>query len=509
MKKYKNNIIIGVFIICSIISFKTFAKQNELNNVLVLYDTLDERGEFAGNLKLVIDMLVCFGKKSYVKNISNYEVGEIETYEAVIVIKNASYEENKIFILGEDIKKFNKPIIYIGKEVKKVLPQIPVISTINQNKLVTIQVDQFRSNQFLAKDIELIIQTKLKVIGEIKNQYDNIFPFAVRDNNVTYIPYLKANTISKIALAKVMKESFNILEDGNYYLVVSNIYPFSDLNKLIEISDVCSEHGIPFICSIVPIFENTDYPAIKRYMQVLRYVQSNEGSIIVQTPNVREGELEKEPLGNKIEVFIDTLIGYDVIPMGVAVKRDWLDSSYYEENLFKFFTSNILMPSEKKHINEEKNYYSFSKNIYGINWGDIKQITIMRKKGINKAPIDLGIILDLNDDNLESREYIKTLNKNIYPIENYKNINQKVKTNKNKVETRHGNVKVNEKEKSFFYLEKPLKIAFKSTESIRVSLEKSFMIGNKILLGIIIISLLIFVGLILIGIRLHRNKFIK
>lgn len=65
------------------------------------------------------------------------------------------------------------------------------------------------------------------------------------------------------------------------YIVVHKIYPFSNLNMLCRMSDRFYNTGTPFIIVIAPVYNNFEYPAFKKYTQVLRYVQSKNGSIIV------------------------------------------------------------------------------------------------------------------------------------------------------------------------------------------------------------------------------------
>lgn len=84
------------------------------------------------------------------------------------------------------------------------------------------------------------------------------------------------------------------------YILIDEIYPFSDLNMLCQTADKFYNSGINFIVSVMPIYENFDYPAFKSYAQVLRYIQYKGGSIVLHNPIVKENEEEKETIAEKL-----------------------------------------------------------------------------------------------------------------------------------------------------------------------------------------------------------------
>ncbi|MHC1749261.1 MAG: hypothetical protein AB9856_13310 [Cellulosilyticaceae bacterium] len=510
MKKYiRCIIVIGLIAIILIENPLNIAAQiGDTKQILVLYDTVGVESEFEGNIKLVVDMLTMFGNSSNIQRINDYKSGMLVAYDRIVIIRNADYQLEQTSLVT-DLNNSNKNIFYIGKGIKETFPKVPINTIQKQNLMITVETEEFKSPQFLAHEIECITEKSLTSIGKIKDNFGGEYPFAVVKENIIYLPYLKDNSINKISLGEVMKIAFNKHEYGKNYLVIKNIYPFSKLNKLTEMSKLCFEHGIPIICSIMPIFENIEYPAIQRYAQILRYVESNQGTIIIQSPNVRETEAEKELLGSKMEKFIDYIVSYGVIPLGIGVNREWLTNNYYKDNLFSFFSTNVLLPRHSDIINKSSSTYNFKENIYGIKYEEFIGIVPKNKKSFLKIPMNLGITVDLDSPNTIAAEVIKTIEDRWVPIDNYRFMDHTVKTNTTNIEAVNGIVTVNNSVKDFYYNEMPLEIEFKETKEKNINLEKSFIIGNKILLSIITMSLIVFIGLILVGIKIHRNKFIK
>lgn len=85
-------------------------------------------------------------------------------------------------------------------------------------------------------------------------------PFAVSSGRSAYLPYLKQGDFTAIAAAYVLKDWLHYTEQPQMYLVIKEIYPFSDLNLLEQMADRLYRSGIPFIASVRPVFANTDFP---------------------------------------------------------------------------------------------------------------------------------------------------------------------------------------------------------------------------------------------------------
>lgn len=132
-------------------------------------------------------------------------------------------------------------------------------------------------------------------------------PFMVQKDMIRYIPFYREKGLGAVMTGKVIAQLLGKTDGGNMYLAIDEVYPFSDLERLCAAADRLYENGIPFIVRVMPVYENTDYPAFARYAQALRYVQSRNGTVLLHPPVVREGEKESEPYEIKKERFTRAL----------------------------------------------------------------------------------------------------------------------------------------------------------------------------------------------------------
>lgn len=138
------------------------------------------------------------------------------------------------------------------------------------------------------------------------------YPFAVKLKGVTYAPYYRSGDLSFFLLGAVMQDFFGDISigdaaQGKLYVIIDDVYAFTDLYALCAAADMLYESAIPFIVRIRPMYDNLDFPAFKRYAQVLRYMQAKNGVIVPGEPFVSEIEQEREPLSVKMERFYGAL----------------------------------------------------------------------------------------------------------------------------------------------------------------------------------------------------------
>lgn len=67
-------------------------------------------------------------------------------------------------------------------------------------------------------------------------------------------------------------------------LGIDKIYPFSDLNKLMDIADGFYDRGLEFVLIIMPVYENYQLEAYDEYIEVLKYLVSKGGHLFTHYP---------------------------------------------------------------------------------------------------------------------------------------------------------------------------------------------------------------------------------
>lgn len=138
--------------------------------------------------------------------------------------------------------------------------------------------------------------------GQLEVSEGREFPFAVISPGVLYVPWYGEDGLASVMMGGLMKEFFGGGGgNGRMYVLLDEIYAFSDLDMLRKSSEAFHENGIPFLVRVMPIYDNLDYPAFQRFTQALLYAQSKGGSIVLHDALVREKETESEPLEVKLE----------------------------------------------------------------------------------------------------------------------------------------------------------------------------------------------------------------
>jgi len=108
------------------------------------------------------------------------------------------------------------------------------------------------------------------------------------------------------------------------YMLVNKVYPFEDPEKLLEIINLMLEHDEPFVISVMPIYANGDYPAMKRFCEVLRYAQAKGGTIIIHAPINQMVDLDKELIYEYLIRALDIYISHGIYPVALQVPSNWM-----------------------------------------------------------------------------------------------------------------------------------------------------------------------------------------
>lgn len=171
-----------------------------------------------------------------------------------------------------------------------------------ENMGVTIQLDEHSQYQFIKSATVAQQPEYSQRYGSIVLSSGDSFPFAVILSNAAYVPWYQQEGLNYIMLGGLLRNYFGSATSANgaMYVLLDEIYPFSDLDMLHETADRFAQSGIPFIVRVMPVYDNLDYPAFKRFTQALRYVQTKGGAVVLHDPIVRHYESEREPLADKL-----------------------------------------------------------------------------------------------------------------------------------------------------------------------------------------------------------------
>ncbi|WP_411682440.1 DUF2334 domain-containing protein [Clostridium thailandense] len=298
MSKIKKIQILILLISISIFAFNGIKVRAEENKVLIIYDSYKEFGLEENKLNLLVQTILGTGNGVDIVNIDSYSKESIDKYKFLFVLYNNSSELPDGFI--QDLLRFKGRIVWIGKNFDKLL----------ENK-----------------------------------------------QNIKYI----SNFSSKDESYNVLrKDIYKVINDREWdkqsvYLLIDEVYPFVDLGEFIKKIDFLYDQGIPFICSVMPVYENQDFDAMKRFCEVLRYAQSKGGKIILHSSIMKGNDIPGKDVQDKMSLAQQIYIKYGVYPLAIDIPESLLYKEDYKElvhcgnNIFIEKDNNIGVIDFKKY----------------------------------------------------------------------------------------------------------------------------------------------------------------
>lgn len=326
----------------------------------------------------------------------------------------------------------------------------------------------------------------------------------------TLAPAVTTGSAGQLETAGRLKDWLGIPREGQAYVLFKNVYPFSDLSLLERATEELYQGGVPFLLCVRPVFSHTDYPAMKRYAQALKYAQSRNGSILVQSPVVSGGTIGQDaPLKPLMEEFIRTLIGYGVAPLGLGTEMYWS----YDEKLagegMVFFNSVVLFPDETPmYQNRMDTSRAFASSLFSVQPGFLTDLDTLTK-GTLSFPMDTAVTYDFPDSLEDLDAVIRQIKGYRVIFADYKKSLHEVRTEGHSVISKNGVVSMDGSRLNLDYSPEKADTDFAYAGPNKTSFNAFFKLQNRIFIVVIAASLMLFGGFFLIGRRLYRRKFLK
>ncbi len=263
------------------------------------------------------ELIRACGKSVDAVSEADYRTSILSDYSNLVTTANEPYR---------DAAKAKIPTICVGENAG---PVDGVDTAYIESTQIQLQLGDHTQTEFVhSATLATKPQNNVTEYSSIERINGQTFPFALIGNNAVYVPWYREDDLSVIMLGGLFRQYFDNTKDenGKMYVLLDEVYPFSDLVMLCQTADAFNKNGIPFIVRIMPVYDNLDYPAFQRYTQALLYVQSKGGSIVLHDPIVREYESERETLDKKMAraktAFANAniiLLDMDLPPLEISV----------------------------------------------------------------------------------------------------------------------------------------------------------------------------------------------
>ncbi|MFC4779209.1 hypothetical protein ACFO9Q_20650 [Paenibacillus sp. GCM10023252] len=494
-------------------------------HVLLVYDSLARGTTREGNVESLQLMLAAFGAKVTILSMDDYEPAMLRSYTKVVAVHNqpggaSGPAGSNREAYNHDLTVYNGDYMYIGSSsslpdnVRKELQLKTVEAQADGLDALQLTMGQWSQSAIPVEGIDYVTDVKEDVVryGTLTSEISSLqSPYAIRGGPYAVVPYYERGNLSELAISYVLRDWLGIVPaEAQTYLLVQDVYPFSDLGLLTKLSDELYESGIPFLISVQPVFSNTDYPAMQRYVDALKQVQSNNGAVLVNAPVVASTlQPDQVTLRTQMASFLDVLTEGGVAPLGAAAELYWSYDEHYAVQGLSFFDSGVLRRTERPMYRVPTNTSKpFRSSLYPLS---PDQLAAFEQDGpvMSGLPINTALTIGLPKSEEELEQTVQMLQELWISFSDYKLEHHRVRTDANTVESRNGQLILNGEVIGLDEEHLPITEDFKYTEEHRKSFTRLFAWQNRFFVAVIILSLIVFGILFRIGYKLHRRKYLK
>ncbi|HEY5583981.1 MAG TPA: DUF2334 domain-containing protein [Ruminiclostridium sp.] len=391
----------------------------EARDVLLVYDNEVLAGAHE-NVAAIADILTYMGYSVCYSTI-NASKGILSNFTHVLYYHESNDLEPSF--LTELGKLKNKIMVVGGGDVTNLLKTLQLPFTCRSIEDTTSQLTYSIDGE---KQISMFFKSQRALLlqGDFLNSSGTIMtdgqsgPIYMREGRFSSLAVfdskstlLKAILTQQIALWKWPYD--NELNSFAQYVVFDDVYPFSDTQKMMEVINMMKEMGIPYAITVMPIYQNGEYPVMKHFCEVLNYAQANDAAIFLKAPIINTNKPTVEDINKSISIAFSAYCSYGVYPIAIEAPNNWIHEKMSQDILRRFSTV-VLTPDQKENSWSGKDRYN---TIYSdghqfiapaLTTGD------MSDNLINAYPTAWFLNMDTNIDEL--REKLKKLQESFVPL---------------------------------------------------------------------------------------------
>ncbi|MEK3884040.1 hypothetical protein [Paenibacillus sp. PL2-23] len=489
--------------------------------VLVLFDSMAAGTPWEGNVEAMLRVLASLGVRSKLQRAAVVREGELSDYDGVIVMSNRAGEEGRVPPnVARELMGYQGLYLHTGYHMpERFAQQLKLQTAMSGAEQARLTIGPLKEAPLTdsAEPIPYIGAAEGEAIGELEWRGSGVSaPFAVLDSRsgVAYTPSFFEGAAAELAMAYTLQSWLGISEgagQGKLYLLFHDIYPFSEQALLLAGADGLYEAGIPFIFSVRPVFANTEYPAMRRYLETLKYVQARNGTIFTEAPVVSEAAgMETSPLQTRMEGFIDLLAESRIVPLGIGVdagrylrnEDELADGMFFFESAALYRGDHDAYALEHPGSNE-----AFPGSVLCVEWSELAPY--WDDAGFRRLPVNVAIVQGIWQNERELKASLDQWKRSWLLFDDFKNGSHWTRTERHAMHSLNGVLAINGQPIGLNDTIKPVSENYAYKETERKSLQRWFSAQNTIYLAIIGFSLILFGVFLTLGIQLYRRKFMK
>ncbi|GAA3401739.1 DUF2334 domain-containing protein [Paenibacillus hodogayensis] len=478
---------------------------------LLMYDSLSHGTRKEGNVEALQRLLASFDVQVTLKSFDKYEPDTLKNYDDVIVIRNAPDLTGPPAAYLTDLQQYRGRYLHIGAQLPEQAAQaLKLREEPGGQAIVRLKIGPFTGPSIRAELFSSIVGYEGKAYGSwSSSNRPETSPYGVVQGRYGYVPFMEKGDLSEIAVSYLLRDWLGASGESRYYAVFKEIYPFSDLDMLRRMADRLYESGIPFMASVRPVLDNFDYPAVQRYLETLKYVQSRNGTIVVHAPFVASTiSQDYTTLKKQMSAFVNALAEYGIAPLAVGAEMYWTYDEHYASQGMDLFDSVVMFANERiVYRTPTDRSKTFASLLYSLEAGKL-QAYGEAARNTEPLPMDAALVFDFPRDEKQFRDTLAMLQNDWRTFADYKNSDHSVRTDRHEIESAHGLLQIDGKTLLLNKVYEDVDSAHTYIQEGPRSLDALFTVQNRVFIILILSTLIIFSGFLLIGYRLYKRKYI-
>lgn len=258
---------------------------------------------------------------------SSEDVPDTDGYTAVIICTDPNRALNASVALA--IQESKLPVFVIGAGG---LAELTKTQVYEGSLTLRLQTQANAANDMLLSGNSLLLMKKSgESLGGQIFVGAQAFPLCQTAGNITHLAYFDPSQEAQCAFLSTLLQTWlwpykNSPTAYGQYLVLDRVYPFADPERLLSLVEMLETENVPYVLCVMPIYANADYPAMKRFCEVLRYAQSRGAGIVMHVPQVTLVNVTVEDLQENIANAYSAYSRYGVYPLAIEAPDVWLMS---------------------------------------------------------------------------------------------------------------------------------------------------------------------------------------
>jgi len=289
------------------------------------------------------------------------------------------------------------------------------------------------------------------------------------------------------------------------YIVLNQVYPFQDPDKLLEIVEYLVDKKEPFVISVMPIYSNGNYPAMKQFCEVLKYAQANGGTIIMHSPINQMTTFDKDVINKYIKIALQIYMSQGVYPVALQVPHNWIFNNDTIEVMRHFST--IFTTDEVDVLVDETSIFN-TNEIYkdGHKW--VSAAVKLDDTNVSYTKVSsTAVYLDITESTKQLKDVINICQASNVPLKSLWDVDHSFWTEEDVLNYKNHIMMLNNKRIDTKFVPVNYDKNFKYNRNMLKRFSKDLSSENhKLIIAVVIVSL-IFLSFIFIARSRNRHKF--